>query len=70
MNFYWEYLVKILPVWLAPNLITVIGLLFMFLITAWNFINVFNEKESTKFEIFMIVFSIFFYQTMDAIDGK
>jgi hypothetical protein len=45
MNVYWEFIVSLLPTWLAPNLITVIGLVFMLIITAWNYIKVFFEIE-------------------------
>lgn len=68
---WWNYVVSFMPMWLAPNLITIIGLA----------INVFTSlimlyycptaTESTPAWVpFLCALGLFIYQTLDAIDGK
>lgn len=71
MTPYWEECVKFLPTWMAPNMVTLIGFaavlanVFMYL--------PYDLSLTKEFDSWYYVFSgfvIFFYQTMDAIDGK
>ncbi|KAI9033655.1 CDP-alcohol phosphatidyltransferase-domain-containing protein [Phycomyces nitens] len=67
---YWNNLVKIFPLWVAPNLITLLGLF----CTIFNVLTLFYYDSSlgpcpnwvyTSFGI-----GLFAYQSLDAIDGK
>merc|ERR1712018_376851 len=68
---WWNFVVGLLPMWLAPNLITIIGLA----------INVFTSlvhlyfcptatEETASWIPFLCAVGLFVYQTLDAIDGK
>ena len=70
MNPFWEFLVNNLPLWIAPNLITILGFLFMTITYIITIYNIIYNISCSKFEVFLILFANFFYQTMDAIDGK
>ena len=80
---FWKKIVTLLPLWLAPNLITLIGLLanlsssiicFVLNPTATS-AKVPEERsyENEDFLRYLFIFNavtLFFYQTLDAIDGK
>lgn len=71
MNYFWEWVVKLMPLWLAPNLITFIGWIFVIL----SYANMLRYDYTFKKDIpasafFFAAFCIFFYSTLDAIDGK
>eukprot|EP00761_Pharyngomonas_kirbyi_P010239 gb/GECH01010258.1/.p1 GENE.gb/GECH01010258.1/~~gb/GECH01010258.1/.p1 ORF type:complete len:405 (+),score=42.80 gb/GECH01010258.1/:1-1215(+) len=71
---YWRYCVQLLPLWMAPNLVTLIGFLVMFssFLLVLFYINA-DSLENTTVPSWVFIWaavSVFFYQTMDAIDGK
>jgi len=71
-NPWWEFLVnRILPKWLAPNIITVMGIIFpvisLIVILQHDFT---NTIDIPFYAYFLNIFGVFWYQTMDAIDGK
>lgn len=71
LNPFWTWSATFMPRWLAPNVITLIGISAIFLC---NFIVIFwcsdfRSALSRPVYLFFAV-SLFFYQTMDNIDGK
>jgi phosphatidylglycerophosphate synthase len=71
MNVWWEFAVKFLPLWMAPNLVTLLGFLGILstTLTLLFFIPEFNSV-APQWAYFLALLGHFFYQTMDAIDGK
>jgi len=71
LNSYWEYVVKLMPMWLAPNLITLAGGIFCVIATvlAMYLAPTYTEVVP-QWACFVYVFCLFMYQTMDNIDGK
>ena len=70
-KFIWEPLISLFPRWLAPNLITVVGLVFMMA----SYLIMLPIDETFKVPIpaellFAAAFCQFMYQTLDACDGK
>ena len=68
---FWNYVVSFMPMWLAPNLITLIGLCLLIL-TTFMFLP-FDLTMKEEFHPALSLFaamSFFAYQTLDAIDGK
>jgi phosphatidylglycerophosphate synthase len=71
MTPFWNKTVTFMPMWMAPNLITLIGLI----ILALNlFLYLPQDQTMTKefhphYAIFTAI-TLFIYQTLDAIDGK
>ena len=71
MNHYWEGCVKLLPIWMAPNLITLIGALILnSAVVVVLYYDMTISKELPSWVYFYSALSIFVYQTLDAIDGK
>jgi phosphatidylglycerophosphate synthase len=71
LNHFWERFVNILPMWLAPNLITFIGFIFMAL--SYLIMLPFDQTLANDIPQWIFFVSAFFqhiYQTFDAIDGK
>jgi len=72
MNPFWVYCVTLLPEWMAPNLVTLIG--FFFMMSSFAIFIIFGGKfgveELPWWTHFYCAFSHFAYQTLDAIDGK
>ncbi|XP_024942464.1 choline/ethanolaminephosphotransferase 1 isoform X9 [Cephus cinctus] len=68
---WWEWLVSKVPLWLAPNLITVIGL---FVNIATTLVLVYYspdaKAEAPRWACFLCALGLFVYQSLDAIDGK
>eukprot|EP00010_Vexillifera_abyssalis_P007942 CAMPEP_0201544766 /NCGR_PEP_ID=MMETSP0173_2-20130828/1383_1 /ASSEMBLY_ACC=CAM_ASM_000268 /TAXON_ID=218659 /ORGANISM="Vexillifera sp., Strain DIVA3 564/2" /LENGTH=348 /DNA_ID=CAMNT_0047953005 /DNA_START=173 /DNA_END=1216 /DNA_ORIENTATION=+ len=66
-----EQLIKLFPWWLAPNLITLIGLLFVF---ASHILMVYYtpklEGEAPGWTYVVCALCLFTYQTLDNLDGK
>lgn len=71
MQGFWEWLVRRVPAWIAPNLITIIGLL----------INIFTTlilvyycptatEQAPLWAYISCALGLFIYQSLDAIDGK
>lgn len=71
MNFFWEWVVTWFPNWLAPNLITVIGLVCMLgsYLIMLPFDHTFT-RPIPAYILFISAFLQFMYQTLDACDGK
>ena len=71
MNHFWEATLKIIPIWMAPNLITFIGWLFVIasyvnmLIYDYTF-----QKDIPSYCFFFAALCLFIYSTLDAVDGK
>lgn len=67
----WEWMINYMPRWIAPNLITVSGLVIVtigLLALLWEDPNM-TEQVSTWIYIYL-AFSIWVYQTLDCLDGK
>lgn len=71
MNPFWYFLTEALPRWLAPNLVTFLGFapLVVGYACAWNSVPYFNEAPSRALAFYLAA-ALFFYQTMDCMDGK
>ncbi|KRZ75296.1 Choline/ethanolaminephosphotransferase 1 [Trichinella papuae] len=71
MNNFWNWLVERYPLWIAPNALTFVGLMtnvVSTLILAWYSP---DAKQTAPFWVYMIcALSLFFYQSLDATDGK
>lgn len=70
-EYFWNFTVKLIPKWVAPNLLTVLGLLFPIL----QFIILLSydwtlSKPLPSWVYVLQAFSLWWYQTIDAIDGK
>ena len=68
---WWNFAVELLPMWIAPNLVTLIGLGVLMV----NHILILpNDLTMTQelpwFVSFYAGLSLFLYTTLDAIDGK
>ncbi|CAD7701202.1 unnamed protein product [Ostreobium quekettii] len=67
----WNYVVSKLPMWLAPNMITLSGTLAVvmaYLLTIWYLPNF--QGEAPRWVYAASAFSVFFYVNLDCIDGK
>jgi len=71
MNPYWEFVVSLVPTSIAPNLITLTGMLINIFGTCrlLFFDTSLTQRADTPSLVFMILCG-FIYQTLDAIDGK
>ncbi|CAB3364466.1 Hypothetical predicted protein [Cloeon dipterum] len=68
---YWNKLTSFLPLWLAPNLITIAGLIVNILTTlvlVWYCPDA--KSEAPRWGCFLCGLGLFIYQSLDAIDGK
>ena len=68
---YWNWAVTLLPIWMAPNLVTLLG--FMFMIAAYFVvITLIPDLKTEIHPAFYFFFAACFwiYSTMDNIDGK
>ncbi|XP_050526831.1 cholinephosphotransferase 1 [Daktulosphaira vitifoliae] len=68
---FWNWLVLQTPIWLAPNLITLIGLI----VNVATTLIIINYSPDSKSEVprwasFLCGLGLFVYQSLDAIDGK
>ncbi|XP_030071274.1 cholinephosphotransferase 1 [Microcaecilia unicolor] len=71
MQPYWNWLVQRLPLWLAPNTITIVGLLLNILTTLLLIYYCPTATEEAPFWAFLLcAVGLFTYQSLDAIDGK
>ena len=71
VNPFWEFCVTLLPLWLAPNLVTAIGTLacvFHHIVVAFYATNL--DEPLPWWLLVLGGLSVFFYNTMDSIDGK
>jgi len=71
MNPIWSRIAEALPMWLAPNLVTVIGFvpLCLVFVASW-YIDPFFGQAPPRWLSFSWCGTMLFYQTMDAVDGK
>ncbi|CAG9800520.1 unnamed protein product [Chironomus riparius] len=70
---YWNWLVLQLPLWIAPNLITIIGLLINILTSlALIYYNPDGKDTNSppRWTYLLCALGLFAYQSLDAIDGK
>lgn len=68
---YWNWLVSKVPIWLAPNLITILGLIINIitaLILVWYSPDA--KIEAPRWACALCGLGLFIYQSLDAIDGK
>ncbi|KAJ8919490.1 hypothetical protein NQ315_002111 [Exocentrus adspersus] len=68
---YWNWLVSRVPIWLAPNLITILGLIINIitaLILVWYSPDA--KTEAPGWACALCGLGLFVYQSLDAIDGK
>ena len=71
INPFWEASVKLIPEWVAPNLITFVGWIFVILSYANMLRYDYTFKEDLPSSCFFFAaFCIFTYMNLDAIDGK
>ncbi|PAV59255.1 hypothetical protein WR25_09898 [Diploscapter pachys] len=71
MKRWWEYAVTWCPMWMAPNLITLIGLIInlatILILSAFSYT---ATEPAPSWAYLQAAFGLFLYQTLDAIDGK
>ncbi|XP_063696938.1 cholinephosphotransferase 1 isoform X1 [Culicoides brevitarsis] len=68
---WWNFLVSKTPLWLAPNLITIVGLIVNILTTLiLVYYSPDGRQEPPRWACFLCGFGLFIYQSLDAIDGK
>ncbi|CAK9010342.1 unnamed protein product [Durusdinium trenchii] len=71
LNPYWIQLAEALPRWLAPNTVTLVGfcpLVISYALSYW--VSPSFETPPPRWLMFVMTGALFFYQTMDAMDGK
>ena len=69
---FWNKAVTFLPMWMAPNLVTLIGTI-LTLITSAPYMTMDGlgmHSKMPNINIWATIFAAFTYQTLDAIDGK
>ncbi|XP_018407550.1 PREDICTED: cholinephosphotransferase 1 [Cyphomyrmex costatus] len=68
---WWDWLVSKVPLWLAPNLITVLGLIVNIVTTLiLIYYSPDAKTEAPRWACFLCALGLFIYQSLDAIDGK
>ncbi|VUC35811.1 unnamed protein product [Clonostachys rosea] len=68
---WWNAFVKILPLWLAPNMVTLLG--FCFILANIGLLLIYMPDlvgPGPSWLYFSFAFGLFMYQTMDNVDGK
>uniref|UniRef100_A0A8C5PWL7 Cholinephosphotransferase 1 n=1 Tax=Leptobrachium leishanense TaxID=445787 RepID=A0A8C5PWL7_9ANUR len=71
LQIYWNWLVSKVPLWVAPNTITSVGLLLNVLTTLILIYYCPTATEDAPFWTFILcAIGVFVYQSLDAIDGK
>ncbi|OAV90235.1 hypothetical protein PTTG_00724 [Puccinia triticina 1-1 BBBD Race 1] len=71
LRHWWEYVAGWMPPWLAPNTITLIGLMFIVLNVMTVIIYIPDLKtDAPSWVYFSFALGLFIYQTMDNVDGK
>ena len=71
LNPYWIQLAEALPRWLAPNLVTLVGfcpLVVTYALSCW--VSPSFETPPPRWLMVCTTSTLFFYQTLDAMDGK
>ncbi|XP_043508050.1 cholinephosphotransferase 1 isoform X6 [Frieseomelitta varia] len=68
---WWDWLVSRVPLWLAPNLITIVGLIVNIATTlVLVYYSPDAKTEPPRWTCFLAALGLFIYQSLDAIDGK
>ncbi|XP_059164011.1 cholinephosphotransferase 1-like [Physella acuta] len=71
MQIFWKWVVEQLPLWWAPNAITIVGLIVNVMTTLiLAFYSPDCKQEAPRWAYFLSCLGLFVYQTLDAIDGK
>ncbi|CAF3365289.1 unnamed protein product [Rotaria sp. Silwood1] len=71
MQKFWKRLVEYCPLWVAPNLITIVGLIINIGTSVLLMYLTNGAKEPcTRWMYFFTALGLFIYQSLDAIDGK
>ncbi|XGW32269.1 hypothetical protein V3C99_017086 [Haemonchus contortus] len=71
MKRWWEYAVTWCPMWLAPNLITLIGLIInLITVLVLSTFSYSATEPAPSWAYAQAALGLFLYQTLDAIDGK
>ncbi|RKO99268.1 hypothetical protein CXG81DRAFT_14743 [Caulochytrium protostelioides] len=68
--YWWTNLVKIFPLWVAPNLITLIGLMFTVVCLGMQLSYAPDLGPVPAWYYYCYALGLFLYQSFDAIDGK
>lgn len=71
MNRFWEFCVSLVPMWVAPNMLTFIG--WLFVIASYTNMLRYDytfTKDLPSSAFWFAGSCIFIYSTLDAIDGK
>ena len=68
---FWNWLVEQIPLWVAPNLITFVGLLFlMFTGILLIYADPIFSADDVRFPFALFAIGLFVYSCLDAVDGK
>lgn len=70
---FWNWIVTLMPLWVAPNLLTISGLIVNMITSFWvvYYSPQANEIVGVPSYVFILCgIGLFIYQTLDAIDGK
>lgn len=71
LQHWWNWVVQCLPLWLAPNLITITGLIVNIATSLiLVYYNPTAKEETSRWAALLCAVGLFIYQTLDAIDGK
>ena len=71
LRHYWNFAVRFVPIWVAPNLITLLGTCFMFLGVVMSLMNDYTfQKQAPPWMCIAFAFFMWAYSTFDNIDGK
>lgn len=68
---FWNKVTEVFPLWLAPNTITLIGTIGL-VVSALQYLpyDMSMTQDFSSRCYFYSAFAVFFYQTLDACDGK
>ncbi|CAM0139314.1 unnamed protein product [Umbelopsis sp. WA50703] len=72
LRHYWNWAIELFPLWMAPNLITLTGLLFMVtnVIFAAIFVPGMDQEGGPRWVYFSFAIGLWLYSTFDNVDGK
>jgi len=71
MQKYWNWLVTLVPLWVAPNLITIVGLAInIFTSLILMYYSPTATEQAPWWATLLCAIGLFVYQSLDAIDGK
>ncbi|VDN57115.1 unnamed protein product [Dracunculus medinensis] len=69
MKRFWNYLIEFCPLWVHPNLLSVIGLIIN-LVTVIVLAIYSSNEQAPSWTFLLAAVGLFLYQTLDALDGK